>query len=371
VTPAFSTLLDLIRVLATAGVFLHHAEKFGFISLGLTEQIGHNCVIIFFVLSGYVIAYSTLSKKRHVQDYIVARLSRLSSVVIPALILSALIEAILFFFFPETSPAVSRGYAPIRYLLSFFYLQESASFSACPPINGPLWSVAYEFWYYALFGVAHFAPPGWRRNLLLIITAILAGPKILLLLPAWLLGAGLFRLTQSGLPKIPFASAGALITGSLLVYYCIHPLPNPFAARWQIGHAPLFYSADFIPDLVLGFIFSLFLLFFHVAFSEAQLNTTLVRVTKLAANMTFSCYLYHYSLLAVLSLSLRTTPNTAFAISLLLAILFAIILLSRATEARRENFARVIRRAFRFEPGPQIASSRDSRSVPAEKHVLS
>jgi peptidoglycan/LPS O-acetylase OafA/YrhL len=52
----------------------------------------HLAVMVFFVLSGCVIAYTTF--QRHpgdVQKYIIARLSRLYSVVIPALILTGIL----------------------------------------------------------------------------------------------------------------------------------------------------------------------------------------------------------------------------------------------------------------------------------------
>jgi peptidoglycan/LPS O-acetylase OafA/YrhL len=61
--------------------------------------------------------------------------------------------------------------------------------------NGPLWSLAYEFWYYAMFPLLLLAvaAPRWRWRLLYVVLlvgcAALVGWDILLYFPVWLLGA--------------------------------------------------------------------------------------------------------------------------------------------------------------------------------------
>ena len=97
---ATSVFLDGLRVFAAIWIFAHHCvmefykDPWG--------AHGHDAVVIFFVLSGYVIAFSTLGRKNtQVKQYAIARLSRLYSVVIPALILSALVVVLGFM----TNPA--------------------------------------------------------------------------------------------------------------------------------------------------------------------------------------------------------------------------------------------------------------------------
>ena len=83
-----SVFLDGLRVLAALTVFAGHCVLL--LYHGGFPLAGHVAVIVFFVLSGYVIAYSTLSRPgMSAKRYTVARLSRLYSVVGPALLLTA------------------------------------------------------------------------------------------------------------------------------------------------------------------------------------------------------------------------------------------------------------------------------------------
>ena len=79
-----SLYLDLIRVLAAVEVLLDHVVDYSprnyFYHIG---QLGHESVMVFFVLSGFVIAYSAETKDRHLGDYAVSRFARLWSVLLP------------------------------------------------------------------------------------------------------------------------------------------------------------------------------------------------------------------------------------------------------------------------------------------------
>ncbi|HTC84425.1 MAG TPA: acyltransferase family protein, partial [Rhizomicrobium sp.] len=91
-----SVYLDILRVLAAAAVFLSHLSWLE-ISGGFLWQLqpyGHPAVIVFFVLSGYLIQYSVAARENRLADYAVARLGRLYSVVIPALILTYIFDRI-------------------------------------------------------------------------------------------------------------------------------------------------------------------------------------------------------------------------------------------------------------------------------------
>lgn len=88
--PILSIYLDLIRVGAAIVVALSHAWPVLFPHFPLPFP-GHQAVIVFFVLSGFVIAYTTDRKDRTLKIYMANRLSRLWSVIIPALLIGALI----------------------------------------------------------------------------------------------------------------------------------------------------------------------------------------------------------------------------------------------------------------------------------------
>ena len=55
-------------------------------------NLGNDAVMVFFVLSGFVIAYVADKKERTPRDYFVSRFARLYSVVVPALLLTAIAD---------------------------------------------------------------------------------------------------------------------------------------------------------------------------------------------------------------------------------------------------------------------------------------
>ena len=89
IDPGVSSYLDLLRIVAAMMVLLSHYLPVLF-GVGLELVPGHDAVIIFFVMSGYVIAFVTADRDRPLSKYAIHRLARLWSVLIPALALSVL-----------------------------------------------------------------------------------------------------------------------------------------------------------------------------------------------------------------------------------------------------------------------------------------
>ena len=122
----------------------------------LHEVLGkaaHAAVVVFFVISGYVIAFTAARRDAGPRHYAVARLSRLYSVLLPALLITAVIEMVGVASNPAVAARYVHAYSWARYGLSAVFGNESGWWSAAPPINSPLWSLSYEFWYYTLFGL--------------------------------------------------------------------------------------------------------------------------------------------------------------------------------------------------------------------------
>ena len=93
-TSALSLYLDALRFAAAIAVFLSHYGA-GRISGGLFWRFtdyGHTAVLVFFVLSGFVIASVTATRERSLEDYALSRLARLYSVMLPAFIITALLD---------------------------------------------------------------------------------------------------------------------------------------------------------------------------------------------------------------------------------------------------------------------------------------
>ena len=191
----FSIYLDLVRVLAALAVIVYHSN----FRLLTTEKLpfsnhGHAAVIVFFVLSGYVIAYITSERENTPLSYWSSRLSRFYSLALPVVLLTPLLDMAGEAMTPQfyTGGTTTYGLAWLRILTSLTFLNEVWLVSIMSFSNVPYWSLCYEFWYYVLFAIVTFTA-GRTRVLLAGAVMLLLGPKILLLAPVWVAGVVLFR----------------------------------------------------------------------------------------------------------------------------------------------------------------------------------
>jgi peptidoglycan/LPS O-acetylase OafA/YrhL len=91
--PSLSMYLDCVRIFSALLVFIHHASYPRFGGEWLL-RVGGEAVIVFFVLSGFVVSYAAEAKERTSAQYIAGRLSRLWSVAIPAILCTILMDFI-------------------------------------------------------------------------------------------------------------------------------------------------------------------------------------------------------------------------------------------------------------------------------------
>ncbi|MDB5760522.1 MAG: putative acyltransferase [Burkholderia sp.] len=196
----FSAYLDLVRFLAAMVVFLGHASGIPW-TAGFLWQLGpygDTCVVIFFVLSGFVIGYVSDEKEHTAEAYLTSRAARLWSVVVPALALTFVVD----WFGVRTAPELYLGqpwfagdYPLLRYLASFLMLQEVWNLHLVPGVNGPFWSLSYEAFYYLLFGIIFYG----RHTLKWVAVAllmVLSGPVIAALFPVWGMGFLAYRVCR-------------------------------------------------------------------------------------------------------------------------------------------------------------------------------
>ncbi len=290
-----SITLDVVRLSAAILVFMHHAYSIWFNDL-LNEKlvaIAHYSVVIFFVLSGFLIAYTTTNNNRGVLQYAQSRLGRLYSVLIPAILITAICQLIIYYTNPSCHLHFSRPPIVIRYGLSMLFLNEIWFLSSAPVINSPLWSMSYEFWYYVIFGLWFFFKKSWKAYAVLLAAVLIAGPSIMALMPIWIMGCMAFKLPRLKISnKIAWLIFFFGIAGSLLL---LQLLPGwPFV----MGQRPLHFANQFITDIIIGFFVA-----------TALYGITHVQVTKQPpaklgafrkiADLTFPLYLLHYPLLAL------------------------------------------------------------------------
>ncbi|MES2088889.1 MAG: acyltransferase [Pseudomonadota bacterium] len=168
--------LDLMRGLAALLVCAGHLRAAIMVDLGasiapgipskglyLLTGLGHQSVMVFFVLSGYLVGGSIITAGQHFnwRHYAQARLSRLWTVLLPCLALTWVIDQVILHSAPQV---LSGAYAPLwhsapqtgQYDASWLTLLGNVFFvqTIAVPVfgsNGPLWSLANEFWYYVLF----------------------------------------------------------------------------------------------------------------------------------------------------------------------------------------------------------------------------
>ena len=296
IRPSISVLLDVLRIAAAAVVLVFHATSIWTTAYpGLHEALGkasHAAVVVFFVISGYVIASTTARNNRGPRQYAVARLSRLYSVMGPALLLTAAIEYVVVHADAAVAARYVRDYSGVRYLLSLLFCNEAGFISAAPPINSPLWSLSYEFWYYTLFGIWFYRKSTRKAGLWLAVAAVLAGPKILLLLPIWLFGVGACRWPG---PAVGVGRAWVGV-GLLLV---LAGLAVAYLPAWPltVGDKPLFMTGQFATDWVVGALVALAI--WCVPADEVSVPGAWVKPLRTVADLAFPLYVLHFPLLVL------------------------------------------------------------------------
>lgn len=288
-----SILLDTLRLVAALTVLFTHANDQWFTPIfERMNTISHAAVVVFFVLSGYVIAFTTASNNRGPRQYAVARLSRLYSVVLPAIVLTAVVELIVRRADANLAEFYTRGNDWPRYAICALFCNEIGFFSAAPPINVALWSLSFEFWYYIIFGLWFYRSHTWKSRLLLVGACLIAGPKILILLPVWLLGVLAYQL------RAPVLSAGRAWVAVLLLLAAaglvIVLLP---AMPFILGFKPLFFANQFLTDWIIGILFAAAI--WLLPTNSSALKISWAKPLRKIADWSFPLYVLHYPLLVL------------------------------------------------------------------------
>lgn len=268
-------------------------------------------VIIFFVLSGFLITSAVLKKKDVPEftfgSYLIDRVARVVYPLIPALLLILLGDFLVFrgsirlpFDYVDLSPQAIA--AAFTMLFNNPILQELAPLARVPWLSAgplgsgaPLWSVVAEWWIYVAFGVLVFIAfrklkPGFFTGLLLVLSIAVpvgymakGGFESL----AWIIGM-LYAFGVRKVAALPRAfhvmmvivgvgaflvglrytgmdlhSAATIIPASVAFCHLYFVVENPYPAE---GAAPLNYGPVFrkVSLFLSSFSYSLYLLHFSV-----------------------------------------------------------------------------------------------------------
>lgn len=294
-----SIFLDTLRILASLTVFYFHAyDQWNKLAENqehsVLYNVAHGAVIVFFVLSGYVIAYTTTNRNRGEIQYASARLGRLYSVLVPALFITALLTVIAKYFDPNLMNSYSRGETWPRLFVSAFFLNEVWFLSAAPPINGPLWSLSFEFWYYVIFGLFLYRNNNWPSYFIIVVACLFAGPKILLLMPVWIFGNLAYHIARIRVNTWPIWLLVFTFISIAIFLVILLPL-MPFVA----GTSPLFFAGQFVTDWAVGLFVALALALLPLAANlpKKEKSKRLYNLYRKFADITFPIYILHFPLL--------------------------------------------------------------------------
>jgi len=252
-------------------------------------HLGHQAVIVFFVLSGYFVGGGALravrNRKWSTKLYLFQRLTRLWVVLIPALLLGLLMDTAGVRLFSNATPVYASLYSPVSrsvwnvipfrfaastFMGNVFFLQ--GILVPCFGTNGPLWSLSYEFWYY-IAG--------------LIAILIFCGRDISLYFLIWMMGA-LISCLSMGISQ-PLARRITPWVCALFMAFNLYAVAYPCNL----------IASDFATGIFFSFVLWLLLHFRQPATDSIYRKAS----TRLSA-MSYTLYTVHYPIILFLSVLL-------------------------------------------------------------------
>jgi peptidoglycan/LPS O-acetylase OafA/YrhL len=311
-----SVLLDAVRGLSALAVLGEHWRLLYFVTYPevsshrwifaipyLLCSAGHQAVVIFFVLSGYLVSGSVFRMFERGswswQRYGVHRLLRLWIVLIPGLAFAALWDqagmylqrpAALLLYAGQSDhlivPNVHLASGVGTWFGNLFFLQRIRvpTFGS----DQALWSLANELWYYVLFPSGLIALRRGTRPVfrivslvLFIAVALFVGRDLLQLFPIWLLGT---LLAVCPAPKLKASARWIAAVMYVAIFYGLSRTTEP----------ALIYR-----DYVLGVATFLFLWILLSARSRAAEQAAATRGSRTLARFSYTLYVAHMPLLVL------------------------------------------------------------------------
>jgi peptidoglycan/LPS O-acetylase OafA/YrhL len=327
--------LDALRGFAAFSVLLYHWRRLLFLdyseighhnpliaSAYLISGLGEQWVIVFFVLSGYLVGGSVLRSvaagRWSWRGYLLTRLTRLYIVLLPALLLGGILDcAGMHLSGTQAHYASLTLDRTVKADLTLPTLAANCLFlqniklpgmgGHSRPVygsNGPLWSLCNEFWYYLAFPLLVFlfakGRIWWIRvtcGLGLVAWVLFVGSNIVFLGIPWLMGVLVVYLP-------PFPARGpwmrGIATGSALTLFAVG---LPVAARTN--------HFGWIADALLGLIVT-FLIWVTLHCATAPLPPVYVKIAQRSSHSSYTLYLVHFPILVFLIALLhmpRAVPN--------------------------------------------------------------
>lgn len=290
-----SIYLDAIRFLAACLVVIYHTSGEN-ITGGFLWQLngyGHPAVIVFFVLSGYVIAFVANTKEKTLSIFIAARISRLYSIIVPAIVITLICNEIGGQYISDEylGPWIeNEPNTYLRYFATLLMLQNAWFADLTPTNNGSFWSLSYEFFYYVLFA-GFFYCKGISRLIIITVAITLSGPAVIALAPIWWLGYLAYHINTTQKVTIPsWLSLLLFVTGLCLL------IVSPHFSE-VLSFQVLYIGDRVVFDYFVGVAFFIHLLGLpYVARILYSFLKVVEPTIKLVSSATFAIYLFHLPL---------------------------------------------------------------------------
>lgn len=379
-------LMDGMRALAAMAVLVSHERNILFLdpTAGLSAPwklfyfvtgFGHQAVMIFFVLSGYWIAKTVARRGAEGgfawPDYAIDRLSRLWIVLVPALLLGGLLDGVGRY---GTAAPLYLGLQGTNSLtvdvgarLSLTAFAGNLAFLQgllVEPFgsNGPLWSLAAEFWYYLWFPPLYQLLRGRRPSLAasgLVFVTMLAFRSLLPGFACWLFGALLFYAAQR--PPLQAGRSTLLAPAAAVVL---------FFGVLCLSRLPQLSIDEGIKDVAVSGSFALLLL--ALIRSARTYPHWLAPLCRYGAELSYSLYVVHFPLVVLLAALFlapahRLPPSGGLLLSFLgigcVAIVYGYAF-SKATEANTSRLRRWLKEKYSNFPRAAALATENSLRQP-------
>lgn len=343
----------LFRDFADAGARGLLSKAFYFVT-----AFGHEAVMIFFVISGYLVGGKVWEEFRQDRfewrSYLCDRVSRLHAVLLAALVCGWLIDSIGAQWFGSSGLYTNQTAEPVAVVgrsfiealdlptlagnLCFLQTIMVAPFGS----NGPLWSLANEWWYYLSFpAILGSVRAGGLRRRVVSFTAVLA---LMWFLPGpmWaLFGVWLLGVVAAVAPRVPapwWITAPVCLVSLTVVR--LELLPGGLLGNYLIG-------------VTFAFLLS--------SLGGREGRAPFAEVSRHLADFSYSTYLLHFPLVVFAAAALQHLTESPLrmkfgggSLVIYIAVVVAVISaswgLSCVTEARTPGFRGWLRRVFRVSP---------------------
>ena len=292
--------LDMVRALATLTVFLGHVRIVFFVpwdqlaaadhTLGAklfyaVARFGQEAVLVFFVLSGFFVGGQVIARlesgRFDLRDYAIDRATRLLLPLVPACALTALVGYALTGNFADLPALLGSAFGLNGVLVdtSFF--------------NPPLWSIAFEIWFYVAAGAVACMFNGQACAAALILFVAVGYVFSVLnasFLLFWVIGALVYKCRDEIRRPVYFWGGLVLATVAATLFETYHAGPDVMArdraVHWQalicVGFALM------IPCLS--------------GEGVGRMLHPFARVASFMAAASYSLYVFHYPVLKAMTI---------------------------------------------------------------------